>query len=125
MDRVTLNSYIAQTYATVAEYPWMKYPRYAVYRHQSNQKWFAVVMELPRAKLGVPNDGTIDVLNIKCDHQLVGSLLGQSGFFPAYHMSKTNWITVALDGTVEADTIKWLLDISFMLTDKKSKTNKR
>ena len=125
MDRVTLNSYIAQTYATVAEYPWMKYPRYAVYRHQSNQKWFAVVMELPRTKLGVPNDGTIDVLNIKFDHQLVGSLLGQSGFFPAYHMSKTNWITVALDGTVEADTIKWLLDISFMLTDKKSKTNKR
>lgn len=125
MDRAALNSYIAQTYAVAAEYPWMKYPRYAVYRHQSNRKWFAVVMELPRAKLGLPDDGTIDVLNIKCDHQLVGSLLGQSGFFPAYHMSKTNWITVALDGSVEADTVKWLLDISFMLTDKKSKTNKR
>lgn len=38
------------------------------------------------------------------------------GFFPAYHMDKTHWITVALDGTVSDDDIMMLLDMSYELT---------
>ena len=60
----------------------------------------------------------IDVVNLKCDSVLVGSLLCESGFFPAYHMSKGSWITVALDGTIPDDKIKMLLDMSYHLTDK-------
>ena len=38
------------------------------------------------------------------------------GYFPAYHMNKTSWITVALDGSVPDDEVKLLLDMSFEAT---------
>ncbi len=44
----------------------------------------------------------------------------EAGVFPAYHMSKTHWISVLLDGSVDKDKIKWLLDLSFELTGKRS-----
>ena len=78
-------------------------------------------MDLPRQKLGIRGDEIIDVLNIKCDPILIGGLRNEKGFFPAYHMNKTYWITVALDGTVEDDKVKWLLDLSYDLTNKKTK----
>lgn len=116
MNRQELEAYITQVYGTEAEYPWLSYPEYAVFRHTSNQKWFAVAMNIPKEKLRLREDGMIDVLNVKCDPILIGSLRSDAGFFPAYHMNKTNWITIALDGTVNADRIKWLLDMSYDLT---------
>ena len=116
MTRNELEAYIALTYNNDPEYPWLAYPTYAVFRHQSNRKWFAVVMEVPKEKIGLPAGGSIDVVNLKCDPLLIGSLRNESGFFPAYHMSKAHWITAALDGSAPEDKIKWLLDLSFELT---------
>ena len=45
-----------------------------------------------------------------------GFLLRENGFFPAYHMSKTSWITVAFDGSVSDDKIIMLLNMSFDAT---------
>ena len=49
------------------------------------------------------------------------TFLQEKGIFPAYHMSKTCWISVLLDGTVSEETLSFLIDISFELTDKKCK----
>lgn len=35
------------------------------------------------------------------------------GFFGAYHMNKTNWISVALDGSADDEKVKMLVDLSF------------
>lgn len=121
MNREELIKYIAEIYSTDAEYPWASAPRYAVFRHQSNRKWFAVIMDLPKEKLELRDEGIIDVLNLKCDPILIGNLRNEKGFYPAYHMNKNYWITVALDGSVDADKIKFLLDLSFDLTDVKHK----
>ena len=59
----------------------------------------------------------------KCDPILIGTLREEPGFFPAYHMSKDSWITVALDGSVSDDKIKMLLDTSYEATA--SKTHKK
>ena len=56
------------------------------------------------------------MVNFKCDPILIGSLRGQTGFFPAYHMNKANWITVALDGSVPDEQIKMLLGMSYDAT---------
>ena len=40
----------------------------------------------------------------------------ENGIFPAYHMSKAHWLTVALDGTVKEDKLKFLTDMSYDLT---------
>lgn len=73
-------------------------------------------MDIPKSKLGLPSADMIDVVNLKCDPILVGSLRGDAGIFPAYHMSKANWITVALDGSVPDEKLKMLLDLSYDLT---------
>ena len=75
-------------------------------------------MELEEKKLGLDGNRIVDVLNVKCDPILIGSLRTQPGFFPAYHMNKDKWISVILDETVPADVIKNLIDLSYQLTKK-------
>ncbi len=116
MNHQDLDKHISCVYNANAEHLWQKYPSFAVYRHKKGRKWFAVIMELPRVKLGLSGEGTVNVVNLKCDPLLIGSLLQEKGIIRGYHMNKTHWITVLLDGTVHDDKIKWLLDISFKLT---------
>ena len=121
MDRAELVKYIRNHYGTEPDHPWIKYPNYGVFRHGSNKKWFAVIMDVPKEKLGLPGEEALQVVNFKCDPILLGSLLGEKGFFPAYHMSKASWITAALDGSVADDKMKMLLDMSFEATAPKTR----
>lgn len=126
MNRSELEQFISDNYSAEPEYPWVRYPNYEVFRHPSNRKWFALIMDLPKSKLGLDEEVIIDVANFKCDTELISSLRNEPGFFPAYHMSKNNWITVALDGSVSDEKIKMLLDMSFDMTAPKvRKKNKR
>jgi len=120
MQRIELEKYISTTYSAVADYPWTRYPDYEVFRHCSNRKWFALLMDVPASKLGLPGTDLLTVVNLKCDPALLGELLSEPGFFPAYHMNKDSWITAALDFVAD-EKIKFLLDISFSLTDTKRK----
>lgn len=92
MNAEQLQQFILETYGTNAEYPWSKYPSYMVFRHINNRKWFALIMNITREKLGLSDKEPIDVVNVKCEPILIGSIQSESGIFPAYHMSKTNWI---------------------------------
>ena len=120
MNISQLESYIIENYNVESDFPWVKYPNYEVFRHSGSRKWFALIMEIRRGKLGLSDEGMLDILNLKCDPLLIGSLRTAPGFFPAYHMNKESWITLALDGSVPEDQIKALLDMSYELTkDKK------
>lgn len=121
MNRQELEKIITEEYSVEPEYPWAKMPTFAVFRHSNNKKWFAVIMTITKDKLGLDSTESIDVVNLKCDPLFMGSVLNEQGIFPAYHMSKAHWISVALDGSVEPDKIKWLVDLSFDLTVKKIK----
>ena len=120
MNISQLESYIIENYNVEPDFPWVKYPNYEVFRHSGSRKWFALIMEIRRGKLGLSDEGMLDILNLKCDPLLIGSLRSAPGFFPAYHMNKESWITLALDGSVPEDQIKALRDMSYELTkDKK------
>lgn len=121
MNAEQLERYICDTYSTEPEYLWAKYPSYRVFRHGSNRKWFALLMEISKEKLGLPEPGLIEVLDVKCEPLMIGSLRSEAGIFPAYHMSKASWITVALDGSVSDEKIRWLLEMSYDLTAKNGK----
>lgn len=97
-------------------YLWAKFPTYFVLRHGDRGKWFAVSGTVSREKLGLSGAVPLPILVVKCDPILLGSLLGTKGFLPAYHMSKTNWVTICLDDTVSDDTVINLLTISYDLT---------
>lgn len=124
MTREEIKRYIATCYAAEPEYLWLRYPSYAVFRHRENRKWFAVLMRIRRETLGLSGEGEIDIINLKCDPLLVSSLLREEGFFPAYHMNKTNWISVCPEQEGGEERLQWLLDMSFCLTQpKQTKTN--
>ena len=75
-------------------------------------------MEIEETKLGINSDKIVDVLNVKCDPLLIGSLRMKEGFYPAYHMNKDKWISVLMDGTVPANEIMELIELSYSLTKK-------
>lgn len=119
MNRQQLFQWIRHRYGVEPDYPWAD--ENAVLRHKDNRKWFALVMEVGREKLGLDEGGTVDIVNVKCEPLLIGSLRMRDGFHPAYHMNKDQWLSVRLDGSVADDELKQLLDLSFELTQKKSK----
>ncbi len=116
-----LLAYAKKTYKTVPDAPFRTVPTYLVLRHADSRKWFALIMDVPREKLGLSSGEYVDILNIKCDPALSGSLRMNKGFFPAYHMHRDSWITILLDGTVPAENIFPLLDMSYEITRAKSK----
>lgn len=119
MNREELFSWCRQQYGTEPDYPWAD--RNAVLRHRDTGKWYGAVLEVRRDRLGMQGEDSVDVLNVKCDPMLIGSLRMQPGFLPAYHMNKENWISILLDGAVSKEQIQNLTEISWQMTKKKRK----
>ena len=115
-DRQAVFSYAAQRYGTQPEYLWTSFPGYAVLRHRDNGKWYGLIMDVPRSKLGLPGPGRVDVLEVKVDPAFGGGVSGQPGILPAYHMQRDSWCTVLLDGTVPPPLLFTLLDSSYAAT---------
>ena len=111
--------FITKKYAAAPEYLWRRYPDFCVFRHADNQKWFGIIMTVPRKVLGLNGGGAIDFINVKTDN--ADFFLGVSGILPAYHMNKKNWISVLLDGTVPIKNIQKLIEMSYNLTETKGK----
>ncbi len=122
MTRQELFDWVQQQYGTESEYPWHDWN--AVLRRKDNDKWYGVVLEVAGEKLGLIGDGIVDVLNLKSDPMLIGSLRGQDGYFPAYHMNKEKWISVLLGKPELDDSIKDLLALSYELTAPKKRGKK-
>ena len=123
MNRETLTAYIVETYSVEPDRPWARYPDYEVFRHGGNRKWFAVLLRVSRKTLGLEGDGMLDIVNVKGDPLLIGSLRGGPGIYPAYHMSKGNWLSVAPE-EAEEETLRLLLDRSFCQTAPKGRRRK-
>ena len=118
MNREELAAYLADTYSIEGEHLFATYPSFLVFRHNGNRKWFAVIMDIPRKNLKLPGEGEISVVNLKCDTRLICSFREELGIFPGWHMNKAHWLSVALDGTVEDEKIRFLVDMSYELTKK-------
>ena len=61
---------------------------------------------------------------MKSDPLLIGSLRGQDGYFPAYHMNKEKWLSIQLGKPELDDAIKDLLSLSYELTAPKKRKPK-
>ncbi len=110
--------YVRSAYSVEPDCPFSGSPEAIVFRHQPTRKWFGLIMEVQRSRLGLPGGGMVSVLNVKCPALLSGSLRMQEGILPAYHMNKNSWISILLDGSVPEETVRSLIDMSFDLTRK-------
>lgn len=124
MTKTEFETYIESTFGVLSDHPFARYPDISVFRHIGNKKWFAAQMTVAKTTLGMKEEGTIDIVNVKCDPEVLQSFLGKPGIYPAYHMNRNHWLTVALDGRVDDDTMAFLLGISYDLTKNKKKSQK-
>ena len=120
MTRQELFGWCRQQYGTEPDYPWND--NNAVLRHLNSKKWYGVVLEVNGRKLGLEGDSIVDVLNVKCDPIMIGSLRLQDGFFPAYHMNKDTWLSILFNRPELDESIKNLLNLSYELTRNKRRS---
>ena len=108
---------IQEKYGNQLEYLWEKSPNTAVLRHEGNKKWYAVLMKISWDKLEKGREDLVEAVNLK--HDQVADLLSKKGIYPAFHMNKRYWISVALDDTLSDEEVLELIETSWNLTIKK------
>lgn len=113
-----LLNYFNDYYDTTIDNPFENdYNTFAL-RHTSTKKWFGLLMRIKGRYL---DDGRefIDVINVKCE-PLLSEIIKKkyNSVKPAYHMNKTKWISIILDGDIPFDEIVSLITLSFELTNK-------
>jgi len=99
------------------DFPFSTAPTYGVFRNPENRKWYGIVMNIPKSKIEKQeraaslsaDDAIVEIINVKIDPEKSIELKKRRGFYDAYHMSKKNWITIALDGSVSDGLIVDLL----------------
>ena len=75
--RDDVSKYIKKKYKASPEYLWKRYPSFAIYRHEDNRKWFALIATISRDKLGIDSTDEVDVLNVKIDDLMLRDILLQ------------------------------------------------
>lgn len=126
MTREEFEALVLDGYSVKADYPFEEDFETGVFRHEGSGKWFAIAMNIGYNRLIPGREGNVDVVNLKCAPEVIESIAGiEAGIYRAYHMNKTHWLTVALDGSCDDDTIAWLLGISYDLTKKKIAARKK
>ncbi len=122
MTREELFSYAGERWGVQPDFPWPRYPSYAVLRHGDSGKWFAAVLDLEPRWLGLEQAFPLrhmprmDVVNLKCQPPLVTMLLDREGVYPGYHMSRRHWVSIPLSGPFPKDELLELLELSWRLT---------
>ena len=78
-----------------------------------------MLMQVEKSRLGLEEESMVDIINVKCEPDMVGLLTQTYGFLSGYHMNKKYWITMLLDGRVSEAKILDFLDLSYDLIDQK------
>ncbi len=108
---------VQEKYGNQLEYLWEKSPDTAILRHEGNQKWYAVLMRISWDRLDKGREGLVEAVNLK--HDQVADLLSKKGIYPAFHMNKRYWLSLALDDTLSDEMVLKLIERSWNLTVKK------
>ena len=110
-------AYVKEKYGASPENLWMRYPNYAIFRHGDNSKWFALMMDVEKSKLGLPGNDVVDILNVKLTDPILADLLVQQpGYMRGYHIARGNWISLLMDGSVPLEELCHWLDESYLAT---------
>ena len=78
-------------------------------------------MTVPFKKLGVKSDGDAEVVNLKAYPENITEIIDGKSVFAAYHMNKTYWYTIVLDGSVSNKDLFSHIDTSYILAKGNSK----
>lgn len=69
--------------------------------------------------VGLDTNEALDVVNLKCDLDLIPNLIRESGIFSAYHMNKQHWISVDIEWYEDIEKLKMIVDMIYRLVGKR------
>ena len=100
--------------SVIEDYPFHE-SNWALMRHRENKKTFACIYE---------REGNVWI-NVKCDPEWRDFFRATfSSVIPAYHMNKTHWNSIILDGTIPKKEIQRMILESYDLTRPKMRKKK-
>ena len=120
---LALIGYVRQAYGDEPEFLWDRFPDYAVWRRRDDQKWYGVIMTIPRKKLGLDSSEPVEILDLRIDPARMAETVDHERYFPGWHMNKKTWYTVILDGSVPTEEICRRIDESYHLKSSSSPKN--
>lgn len=104
---------VEKKYRSRLEFLWEKFPKDAIYRNSTNNKWFALLVALDKSKIGLEGEGEIEIVVIK--HEDASGVIDGEVIFEGYHMNKKHWITLPLDGRISDEKLFELVENSYNL----------
>ncbi len=116
-------SHISKKYGDEPQFLWEKYSDCAVFRRKSSGKWYGVLLTVGKDKLIPGSCGKVEIIDLRIDPSSPAAK--EKKYMPAYHMNKTRWITVILDGSVSTREIYRLIDTSYELADAKTSARRQ
>jgi len=96
-------SYLKKEFNDEPNYLWHDTPFYGVYK--VNNKWYAIIMNIPKNKLEGTSSELVEIINIKLPKELIEELLKKKGYYRAYHMNKKHWISIILNDTISNEEV--------------------
>ena len=57
----------------------------------------------------------MEIVNLKCEPDLIPNLIHENRIYPAYHMNKQHWISVDIERYEDIEKLKMLVDMSCLL----------
>lgn len=111
---------LMEKYGNEPEFLWKKFSGNGVFRNPVGGKWYGIIVNIDHSKLDNTKKGEIEILNLKPGKEAVPALLNENGFYPAWHMNKTHWISILLDDTLPDTRIMQLLATSRILSTGKA-----
>ena len=125
MDRIFTNKqsrevidWVGSAYGDALEFLWERFPDTAVFRRKDTMKWYGVMARIPARKIGVEGmagQEILEVMNLHLPPDDVSHLIDRECFFPAWHMNKTHWVTVVVDGRIETSRLREYVKTSYHL----------
>lgn len=108
--------YIKDKYGDKEEYLWEKFPETAAIRNKKNNKWYAVIMVIEESKLGIDRGNKVEIIDLRYGKDSINNIIDNKQIFPGYHMNKSSWITIKLDGSLKLKEIYKFIDISYNIS---------
>ena len=99
---------IFETFGDDPDFPWGEKDG-GVFRNPDSGKWYGLIMNIDESKLNRNLSGAIDVMNLKISADKIPDLIKRESIYPAYHMNKKYWISVALNNTLPDETVMALI----------------
>ena len=107
--------YVRAVYGDELEFLWAKTPDNAIWRRKDNEKWYGVILTIPKNRLGFASDERIEIIDLRIQPERMEELLAQEHYYPGWHMNKKHWFTVILDDGVTDQELCRRIDESYAL----------